>query len=50
MLVEEEPFYDVGNQSSTRIYDQNSKGYVVGQIDTLYPGFHAFLAIPENTK
>lgn len=31
------------------ISDQNSSGYVVGTIDTMY-GMHAFLAIPETEK
>ncbi len=30
------------------IYDQNSKGYVVGSMDTIYPSWHAFIAIPEE--
>jgi hypothetical protein len=30
------------------IIDQNSKGYVVGYSEALYPGSHAFIAIPEE--
>lgn len=47
LLVEKEPFYRVAD-TSTRILDQNSAGYVVGRMDTIYPAYHAFLAIPEN--
>ncbi len=50
ILVDEYPFYDVGNTRTTRIYDQNSKGQVVGRINTLYPGFHAFLAFPVDNE
>lgn len=46
LFREEYPYYNVAN--STVIRDQNSKGYVVGEIDTIYPGRHAFLAIPET--
>ncbi len=45
LLKDEYPYYNV---SSADVSDQNSKGYVVGQIDTMFPGRHAFLAIPEE--
>lgn len=45
-LIQEKPPYYISN---IRIGDQNSKGYVVGSVDTLY-GSHAFLAIPELDK
>jgi hypothetical protein len=45
MFKEEYPYYNISN--STDICDQNSRGYVVGTIDTMFPGRHAFLAIPE---
>jgi len=40
------PYYNIPN--STEVHDQNSRGYVVGQIDTMFSGRHAFLAIPEK--
>src|ERR1700722_8767261 len=45
LLPEGYPYFDVGS-NDTRINDQNSNGFVVGRINTFYPGFHAFLAIP----
>ncbi len=47
LLKEEFPYYDISH--TTEVWDQNSKGCVVGSIDTLY-GRHAFLAIPEIEK
>lgn len=44
----EDPYYNISGDS-IRINDQNSKGYVVGRIDTLY-GYHAFLAIPQEQR
>ena len=46
LLPDNYPYFDVRNDRYTRINDQNSKGAVVGRINTYYPGFHAFLAIP----
>lgn len=48
LFKDEFPYYDVSG--STWVQDQNSKGYVVGRIGTMYPGGyqHAFLAIPEK--
>jgi hypothetical protein len=44
---EEFPYFDVKN--STKIFDQNSKGMVIGSIYTYYAAkAHAFLAIPEQ--
>lgn len=48
LLVEEYPFYDVGNRKTTTIRDQNSKGYVVGKINTVHSNQHAFLAVPSE--
>jgi len=48
LFKDEFPYYNFPN--STVIRDQNSKGYVVGQIDTMFPGSHAFLAIPQLTN
>lgn len=50
LFKEEYPYYNVAN--TTEIQDQNSKGLVVGQISTMFPGrsSHAFLAIPEQWK
>lgn len=45
LFKEEMPYFNVTDY--TYISDQNSKGYVVGSIDTLY-GRHAFLAIPDK--
>lgn len=47
LLKEKSPYYHITD--NTKILDQNSKGYVVGYVDTLY-GQHAFLAIPEFEK
>jgi hypothetical protein len=44
LIKEESPYFNVAN--SIDVWDQNSKGYVVGSIDTIYSGSHAFLAIP----
>lgn len=48
LLKEEFPYYNISE--TTEITDQNSSGYVVGTLDTMYPGRHAFLAIPENAN
>lgn len=48
LFDDEFPYYNIPN--TTEIYDQNSKGYVVGGIDTMFQGCHAFLAIPETQK
>lgn len=47
LLEEIKPFYDVGS-NQTIINDQNSKGFVVGKINTIYSSCHAFLAVPTN--
>ncbi len=51
LLKEEFPYYNISNYS-THVWDQNSKGYVVGSIDTIDTiyGFHAFLAVPDWSK
>jgi hypothetical protein len=37
--------------TNIRIHSQNSKGYVVGDSETIYLGKgHAFLAVPRGTK
>lgn len=47
LIKEEFSYYNVANTMSVR--DQNSKGHVVGTVNTIYPGYgHAFLAIPEH--
>lgn len=47
LFKEESPYYNVRSRS-TRVNDQNYKGYFVGQIDTIYPAHHAFLAVPKK--
>lgn len=48
-FTEEYPYYNVAN--TTRIRDQNSKGHIVGEIETMFPGgSHAFLAIPIKNQ
>ncbi len=46
LFKEEFPYYNISSTADVR--DQNSKGYVIGTIGTMYSGHHAFLAIPEN--
>ncbi len=46
LFIEEFPYYNVSN--TTEVRDQNSKGHVIGHIGTMFPGDHAFLAIPET--
>jgi hypothetical protein len=48
LLKEELPYYNISE--TAEIIDQNSSGYVVGSVDTMYPGRHAFLAIPKASK
>lgn len=50
LLEVEYPFFNVQDRNSTRINDQNSKGCIVGYIGTMFPGTHAFLAIPEESN
>lgn len=39
------------DERSVRIHDQNSKGYVVGDSDTIYlQKRHAFLAVPYESN
>lgn len=47
LMKEEFPYYEIAH--TLEISDQNSKGYVVGSVNTI-TGYHAFLAIPECKK
>lgn len=46
LITKEFPYHNIANRLEIR--DQNSKGMVVGQCETQYPGSHAFLAIPTS--
>lgn len=45
LLQEQPPYYNIA--ATGKRLDQNAKGYVVGVVGTMFPGSHAFLAIPD---
>ncbi|MFI5342814.1 MAG: hypothetical protein ACHQUC_01200 [Chlamydiales bacterium] len=46
ILKDEFPYFDIHH--TLNVADQNSMGHIVGSVDTIFSGNHAFLAIPEK--